>query len=487
MTGWLILVDNNRDLGQGDTPHKVMSVTDYLSNPRLFADGDEDYRPSIINLSRSYGYQTAGYYASLLAEARLHRVVPNVQTMLELSRKGLYSIALPELNDRLRKTVQKLASPPRPELTFFFGQTDEPGFESFGRLLFDWFRAPILRVQIDPSGKALEKLRPLSINRLEGAQRDRFLAALRDYTKRRWVDPKTRAAPRYTLAVLHDPQEKMPPTVVKSLERLAKVGLKMGIAVEPITARDLDRLAEFDGLWIRETTSIDNHTYRFARRAEQEGMPVMDDTMSMIRCTNKVYLKELLESHNLPMPKSLVMNDKDDPTKAERQLDYPMVVKIPDGSFSRGVHKVSNREELKQIAAKLFEETELILIQEFMPTDFDWRVGVLDGKPLFVSQYMMAKKHWQIVKHEANGRAIEGGFSTMAVADAPAAVVDMAVKAASLIGNGLYGVDLKQNENGVFIIEINDNPNMDSHVEGTVLKDAMWQSVLQWYLDRLQP
>ena len=184
MTGWLILVDHNRDLGQGDTPHKVMSVTDYLSNPTLFADGDDDYRPSIINLSRSYGYQTAGYYASLLAEARLHRVVPNVQTMLELSRKGLYSIALPELNDRLRKAMQKLAGAGPAEITFFFGQTDEPGFEGFGRLLFDWFRAPILRVHIDPNSKAIEKLRPLGINRLDHKQRERFLTALRDYTKR---------------------------------------------------------------------------------------------------------------------------------------------------------------------------------------------------------------------------------------------------------------------------------------------------------------
>ena len=53
-------------------------------------------------------------------------------------------------------------------------------------------------------------------------------------------------------------------------------------------------MAEFDALWIRATTSIDNFTYRFARRAQQEGMPVIDDPQSMIRCTNKVYLAERL-------------------------------------------------------------------------------------------------------------------------------------------------------------------------------------------------
>ena len=65
---WLILVDNERDLSNADTPHKVMSTKDYVSRPQLF----KDMKPKIINLSRSYAYQGLGYYCSLLAEARGH-------------------------------------------------------------------------------------------------------------------------------------------------------------------------------------------------------------------------------------------------------------------------------------------------------------------------------------------------------------------------------------------------------------------------------
>ena len=85
----------------------------------------------------------------------------------------------------------------------------------------------------------------------------------------------------------------------------------------------------------------------------------------------------------------------------------------------------------------------------------------------------MAKKHWQIVRHSADGRAEEGGFRTLAVEDAPAAVVEAAVRAARPIGRGLYGVDLKQNDRGVFVIEVNDNPNLDAGVEDAVLKDEL--------------
>src|SRR5215469_3638865 len=66
MTGWVILVDQPKDLPNAETPHKVITTSEYLARPRLFDMG----RPKLVNLARSYAYQSKGYYASLLAEAR---------------------------------------------------------------------------------------------------------------------------------------------------------------------------------------------------------------------------------------------------------------------------------------------------------------------------------------------------------------------------------------------------------------------------------
>ena len=107
MTDWLILVDNPKDLEQVETPHKVMRISDYLTNPSLFIGR----RPYIINLARSYSYQSEGYYASLLAEGRGHRISPTVQTMVELSAKSLYAQALPDLGQRVRDSLKKGAAP----------------------------------------------------------------------------------------------------------------------------------------------------------------------------------------------------------------------------------------------------------------------------------------------------------------------------------------------------------------------------------------
>jgi glutathione synthase/RimK-type ligase-like ATP-grasp enzyme len=485
MTGWVILVDQPRDLPNAETPHKVITTTEYLARPRLFEIG----RPKLVNLARSYAYQSKGYYASLLAEARGHRVVPTVETMLELREQKLYEHALPDLEDELNRCARRADFQPDAELRLIvcFGIARDARFESFGRLLFDWFRCPALEVIVDPGDwLSIDRIRPRNITRLANGEAEFFRESLRNHTRRDWRDPKARTISKYDLAVLYDPNEKMAPSSSASIKHFARIAERLSVDVEPITKRQLAELAEFDGLFIRETTSIDNHTYRFARRAWQEGMPVIDDPISMIRCTNKVFLMELLGQNQVPTPSTVIIAEDTDLTKAIDELGLPLVVKIPDGSFSRGVHKIESPNEFKRVCDELFEETDLLLAQKFLPTEFDWRVGVLAGEPLFVCQYRMARGHWQIVKHRSDGSAREGGFKTFDLDQAPPALIDVAVRAARPIGEGFYGVDIKQTENGFIVMEVNDNPNLEHGIEDVVGKDEVWMRLLRWFIDRFE-
>ncbi|POF31625.1 RimK family protein [Roseibium marinum] len=486
MSSWVILVDNLKDVSNGDTPHKVMTVHEYLMHPKLFAGAN----PSILNLSRSYAYQGAGYYASLLAEARQHRVVPAVETMIELSRKQLYQHALPELEDKLNRCLRKMEAAEADGTTrmlVHLGQTGDPVLEPFARLLFDWFRAPVLEVVLEPGEwRSIKRIRVLAVDGLSAQERSLFLSAVETYTTRPWRAPKQRAVMKYSLAVLSDPKDDLPPSSIASLKHMAKVAARQGVEVVPIGRGDLDRLAQFDALFIRETTNIDNHTYRFARRAVQEGMPVIDDPVSMIRCTNKVYLTELLNSNGIVTPKTIVLSSLKEAGDLEERLGSPVVLKIPDGSFSRGVFRVAGTEPIRSKLKELFQESAILLAQEYCPTDFDWRIGVLDGEPLFACQYQMAKRHWQIVRHEPGKKSVEGGFTTVSLAETPPAVVDIAVRAARLIGDGFYGVDLKMIDDRVVVIEINDNPNLDHGVEDLAEKDTVWERLIRWFVRRLE-
>jgi glutathione synthase/RimK-type ligase-like ATP-grasp enzyme len=71
------------------------------------------------------------------------------------------------------------------------------------------------------------------------------------------------------------------------------------------------------------------------------------------------------------------------------------------------------------------------------------------------------------------------------VGEAPEIVVRTAVRAANLIGDGLYGVDLKQDDQQCYVMEVNDNPNLDADNEDGVLKDALYREVMGVFLRRI--
>lgn len=482
MSDWVILASNLASFDHAATQHKVLVTRDYLSRPELF----RGMRPNIINLSRSYTYQSRGYYASLLAAARGQRVIPSVETIIDLSARKLYENALPELEDALNKAFHGHDGEYPSRLRIFFGMNGDHKLERFSRLLFDWFRAPILEVAIKRGEwLTISRIGLQSHAKLDDEEKENFFYCMARYTARQWKDPKAKTPARYSFATLVDPQEMLPPSSISSLKHWARIAGRLGVEVEPITKKDLARLANYDALFIRETTSISNHTYRFARRAQQEGMPVIDDPVSMIRCTNKVYLDELMDKNGISVPPTVMIAGEEDLQKAADLLGFPMVLKIPDSSFSRGVSKVADFAELKRLATEWLEDSDLLIGQKFMPTAYDWRVGVLGGKPLFAVQYLMAKQHWQIIKHDTGGKPLEGGFKGFSLAETPPLVLDTGLRAARCIGDGFYGVDLKETDDGVFVIEVNDNPNLEHGVEDFAEKDEVWTRLTNWFIERL--
>lgn len=484
MADHIVLVENPTDWKPTFPQLPVVVAKDYLTKPEyLNARGLR-----ILNLCRSYRYLSIGYYCSLLAEARRHWIIPTVRTVNDLSRKSIYSLAIEEVDARVQKI---LAVPPANfsantfQLDLFFGHCSIKDLEELAQELFNSFRAPLLKVEFRLQGKwRMSTLKTVPLHTLSATQEEAFNTALLGYLNKRWRQPKTRSRYRYDLAVLHNPRETLPPSSPRALKNFIRAGKEKGVNVELIQKKDFGRLAEYDALFIRETTATDHYTYRFAKKAESEGLVVIDDPDSILKCTNKVYLEELLLTHRIKTPKTVIVR-RDNLSTLETRLSYPVVLKVPDGSFSRGIFKVHDQAELLKIASQLFKSSDLILAQEFLYTPYDWRVGVLNKAPLFVCQYFMSKQHWQIYNHDRGGKAKEGGFKTFAVDEAPTTVVKTAIKAANLIGNGLYGVDLKETAKGVVVIEVNDNPSIDAGVEDAVLKDQLYKTIMEDFIQRL--
>jgi glutathione synthase/RimK-type ligase-like ATP-grasp enzyme len=480
----LIIVEKITDWKKTFPQLDVVTAKDYLTQAQYF----ESKNAKVINLCRHYRYLSRGYYCSLLAEARYHKVIPTVRTLRDLSSKAIYSLDIDSLDELLQKSLDKDIGKDAVDLEMmvFFGHCNKPALKKLAQQIFITFTCPLLVVTFRRQGKwHISSIKPLHLNNLKEEWETLFIEAVTAYTRKRWVNKKVKQVFRYDLAILHNPNEELAPSDAEALDKFVEIGKKLAVNTELITKKDYPRLAEYDALFIRETTNITHHTYRFAKRAESEGMVVIDDPDSILRCTNKVYLAELLRASEISTPKTLILQ-KDNLNQLEKIIPYPVVLKIPDGSFSRGVFKVSDQQELHTITTQLFKESDIILAQEYLYTPFDWRIGILNRQPIFACQYFMSKEHWQIVRHDTlSGHHFEGEFRTFALGQVPKIIVKTALKAARQIGDGLYGVDLKQTERGVFVIEVNDNPNIDEGVENAVLGDELYRIIIQDFIRRL--
>jgi glutathione synthase/RimK-type ligase-like ATP-grasp enzyme len=479
----LIVVNNPRDWPLDIPGVTVVPARAYLTDPAY--GGSRITR--VFNLCKSYRYQSLGYYVSLLAEARGHKPLPRASTIEDLQSQHLVRHLAESLDEPIQKSLAPIKSDTF-ELSIYFGRNVASRYDSLSRQLFSLLQAPLLRADFERRDGhwRIRSVRPIAASDIPPAHQEFAIRATTDYFMGRGTRVRKRAAARYDLAILHDPDNPEPASNARAMLKFEKAAQALGLRVEFITRADFGRLAEFDALFIRDTTFVNHYTYRFSRRAAAEGLVVIDDPDSILKCNNKVYLAEILARHRIPAPRTLLV-DRDNVEQIIPALSLPCVLKQPDSSFSLGVVKVESEQELHARVNSLLDKSELIIAQEYLPTEFDWRVGILDGRPLFVAKYFMAPGHWQIIRHgEQKHDFVEGPTQALSVGEAPDRVVKLALKAANLIGDGFYGVDIKQVGQRFYVIEINDNPNVDAGNEDGVLKDALYREVMGVFLKRIE-
>jgi glutathione synthase/RimK-type ligase-like ATP-grasp enzyme len=478
----LIIVNNPNDWTFNVKGAEVVSARDYITDSSFFDLRDV----RIFNLCRHYRYQSTGYYVSLLAEARGHKAIPSNMTMQDFKAQTIVKSISEDIEDLIQLSLHDLKTD-KFTLSIYFGRNVSKKYNKIAKQLYSLFQAPLLRAQFSKQKEewVMNSIHPISLKDIP----ETHLASVQEsaelyFSKKRYESIKENNY-RFDLAILIDEAESEPPSDKKALEQFEKAAEKAGFFVEFITKDDYAKIPEFDALFIRVTTAVNHYSYRFARRAQAEGLVVIDDPLSILRCTNKVYLSELLTKAKVPTPRTMIIH-KDNRDKLLEHFELPVVLKKPDSAFSVGVVKAKTKEQLESTLDEMLSGSDLVVVQEYAPTDFDWRVGVLDRKPLYACKYHMAAGHWQIYNWTADKTDQSGNVETFRLEDVPESVMEVALKAANLIGNGLYGVDLKEIDGQAIVIEVNDNPSIDFGYEDAVMKENLYQDVIALFLKRLE-
>jgi len=461
---------------------KIISAQDYLTNPEF----SRLKNARIFNLSKDYSYQSKGYYVSLLAEARGHMAIPTVKNIVDLREPKLVKIVSDDFDDLIQTSLKNLKSKEF-TLSIYFGQNVAQKYKELSAMFHRHFQIPFLLVKFNYTTKwNIKSVKAISESEIPEDHKESMKFFAKEYfAKKRYDTPKTHSTD-YDLAILVQANDPAPPSNQKGIKKFVEIAEKMNFYVEVISPKDLSRLSSFDALLIRQSTEVNNEAYAFARKAQQEDIAIVDYPDAILKCCNKVYMAEALTNANIPTPKTLIVH-KNNKDQVIPYIGLPCVLKSPDSTFSFGVKKAETLEEFEELVTAMLKKSDLIIAQEFTPSEYDWRIGILDDKPIFACRYYMAKGHWQIYNWDAAKKDDQdGNADCLPIEEVPKKILSAALKSAKLMGKGLYGIDVKEVDGKPLVIEINDNPNIDFGVEDRFYGDQVYVDIITALKNRLE-
>jgi len=252
---------------------------------------------------------------------------------------------------------------------------------------------------------------------------------------------------------------------LNALIRCRDVAEGMGHDVDFIFPVDISRIPGMDAIFIRARTDPMNVTYVAARMASFYGIPVIDDPHSIQICSDKVNMYSHLIKKHVSMPRTIFLSKYDvtveEVTRLFDELGSPLIVKEPSTSFSLRVEKVHDIAEFFRVARRFIRLSDWIVVQQYIESRYDWRVGVIGGQLLYACKYTIPSDTFKI-QASVNGHLVYCGVESVTPDKVPPHVIRLGIDAANAIENGLYGVDIKNNNGDASVIEVNDNPSIES-------------------------
>lgn len=211
---------------------------------------------------------------------------------------------------------------------------------------------------------------------------------------------------------------------------------------------------DMPGLVLSRTGSGTNYfTLALMRQIEKFGIPVINDSESISRVSDKLLTSQLLVKENLPIPKTILVKGDVDVELVEKEIGFPCVVKATSGSKGKTVHLCETKKDFTSLMSLLSSIAlkKTLIIQEFVDAAIgtDLRVWVIGGKTTVAMKRIAGNGDFR-------ANISQGG--TAELFEITEEIDYLARETARVLGLQIAGVDLLFDKEGYKICEANSSP-----------------------------
>lgn len=180
----------------------------------------------------------------------------------------------------------------------------------------------------------------------------------------------------------HDPE---PFDFAAELERFIRLAQRR--AFGPSTASLVNAAEQRDIPWIRlnNRSLVQLGHGKYQRRIQATVTSETRHTAVEI-ASDKRLTNQILDDLGLPVPRQRIVDEADEAVEAAERLGYPVVVKPLDGNHGRGVSiNLTTPEQVRDAFEKAYERASTVIVETYQ-TGHDYRILVVNGKVVAVSQ-----------------------------------------------------------------------------------------------------
>ena len=267
--------------------------------------------------------------------------------------------------------------------------------------------------------------------------------------------------------------------VLYSTNRLVEAGKKRGHEMRvvdplhcfmniasrrPMVYYKSEALDGFDAVIPRVGASITFYGAAVVRQFEMMGVFPLNESVAITRARDKLRSLQLLSRKGIGLPVTGFAHSPDDiPGLIDIVGSTPMVIKLLEGTQGIGVVLAETKNAAQSVIEAFMGLDANILVQEFIK-----EAKGSDIRCLVIGDKVVAAMKRQAREGEFRSNLHRGG--TPSAVKLTPEERSTAVRAASIMGLNVAGVDILRSNHGPVVIEVNSSPGLEG-IEGVTGKD----------------